>query len=290
MATFWSSPSTKHAYWLSVVSLICTISAATAGIVLFEVRKRVSLIHDFLRLLRTTQSMTFLQRTGSSLCLVYGLENCVDFLSSMVVLWRFYAPSEVSDELEQKLSRREKRASVLISFILILLGINVISAAISDFTRGEEDPEGLRDIMAISAVSLLIFGALTCFKFRYAKALQSASLNKDGVCSLIGLILAGALLVNTMIIEKESKFWWLDPVVSMGCGCGAMWYGVRCVYKARYEDKLPIFTAAWWLTSQGDGKDEVSGRPIGPDDYPIRVDDEQPAGSNGGQDAESELV
>ena len=216
----------------------------------------------------------------------------MDFLSSVVVLWRFYAPANVDADLEQKLSRREKRASVLISFILVLLGLNVIATAISDFVRGEEDPGSLRDVIAISAVSLIVFGILTCFKFHYGKALQSASLNKDGICSLIGTILAGALLVNTLIIEQESSLWWLDPVVAMGCGIGAIWYGLKCVYEAKYRDKLPIFTANWWITSQGDGMDEISGRPLGPDDFPVKANDVEMSGSTekGSDEEENEVV
>jgi hypothetical protein len=44
MATFWSAPTTKHAYQLSLISLLFTIIAATAGILLYSVRF-VSLLH-----------------------------------------------------------------------------------------------------------------------------------------------------------------------------------------------------------------------------------------------------
>jgi hypothetical protein len=43
------------------------------------------------------------------LCLVYGLENLVDFLSDAVVLWRFFAPSTVDEALERQLRHREER-------------------------------------------------------------------------------------------------------------------------------------------------------------------------------------
>lgn len=243
MVSCWRTPTTKDAYRLSWVSLAVTLVAAGAGIGMYVA-------------------------TGSSLCLVFGLENCVDFLSSAVVLWRFFAPTKVNQELEEKLHRREKRASVAISFILVLLGMSIISTAISDFARGEEDPDGLRLVVAISFFSFIVFGILATLKFRYAKALQSASLNKDGICSLIGTVLAGALFVNTLIIEQKGSWWWLDPTVALLCGFGAIAIGIHAVHMARYSDDLPVFTMTWWFLSQGDGTDELSGRPLGPEDYP----------------------
>jgi hypothetical protein len=44
MATFWSAPTTKDAYQLSWISLLLTVLAALAGILLYKVRF-VSLLH-----------------------------------------------------------------------------------------------------------------------------------------------------------------------------------------------------------------------------------------------------
>lgn len=71
--------------------------------------------------------------------MVYGLENCVDFLSSVVVLWRFFAPTSVDEAVERKLRHRELRADVAISGVIALLGFSIIISAIEDFTRGPED-------------------------------------------------------------------------------------------------------------------------------------------------------
>jgi hypothetical protein len=70
--------------------------------------------------------------------LVYGFDNCVDFRSSAFVLWRFFAPYELDDALQVKLQRREKRASIAISFIFDLLGLSIIVTASFVISRGEE--------------------------------------------------------------------------------------------------------------------------------------------------------
>lgn len=82
---WWDHPTEHHAYWLSVFSTFVTMVATVTGIV-------VSIL------------------TGSSLMLSYGLENAVDLVSDLVVLWRFYCPGDVDNATQRKLERREERA------------------------------------------------------------------------------------------------------------------------------------------------------------------------------------
>lgn len=195
----------------------------------------------------------------------------MDFLSSVAVLWRFFAPSTLDAALEEKLQRREKRASIGISFILVILGVAVFFGAIADFRQAQDDPDKLGSIVGVSFVSLLVFGFLSIFKFHYASILESPSLYKDGLCSLIGTILSGTLFVNAILIKSTPKLWWIDPFVALLCGIGAGTLGVLYLYKARYTEKLPIFSLTWWLTSQGTketgsghGEAEMTARPEQP--------------------------
>jgi divalent metal cation (Fe/Co/Zn/Cd) transporter len=221
------------------------------------------------------------------------LENCVDFLSSVVVLWRFFAPSKIDDAVEEKLRRREKRASIAISFILVVLGLAIILTALDDLTRGKEDTDQLKTVVLISFISIFVFGILAMFKFKYALVLESPSLYKDGICSLIGTVLSGALFINTLIINTVPGVWWIDPLVAVGAGIAAIIIGGRAVWEARYKDSLPIFTLSWWMLSKGDGGDERSGRPLGPEDFPENKDAngnalEMPQVNN--EEEESEMV
>lgn len=210
----------------------------------------------------------FLQVTGSSLILCYGLENAVDFISSAIVLWRFYAP-ELDPDIEVRLQKREKRASVAISGILFFLGIVITTQAFADFLRGMEDPEHLKALLWISTVSIFIFGTMAVIKFQYSVALSSASLHKDGICSLIGTILSGALFVNTLIIKQMPDAWWIDPAVALGCGIAAIIIGLYSIVYTSFVQKVPIFSLSWWRLSSGDGTDEISGRDLGPEDLEI---------------------
>ena len=212
------------------------------------------------------------QDTGSSLCLVYGLENCVDFLSSAVVLWRFFAPRSVDEAIERKLQHREQRANVAIGFIIVILGLSICIAALMDFQRGAEDnDEKKAAVVLLSFFSIPVFGVLSCLKFRYAVRLDSPALYKDGICSLIGTILAIALFVNTLIIESNSGAWWIDPVVALIAGVFAILYGIRSVWAAYANQGLPIFSCAWWM-----GKKEFAE-----DSSPRNTNVEMPPTSSG---------
>jgi len=225
MPLWWSEPSGFHAFVLSLVSLVFTLIAAVGGIAAYY-------------------------KLDSSLILVYGLENSVDFLSSAIVLWRFFLPHTSDAAEEANLLSREKRASVGISVVLALLGFVIIITAFADFAAGKETVESLyRDeLYYISFVSIFIFGIMTVLKFRYARKLNSSSLRKDGICSALGTILAVSLFFNTILAAvSNGNMWWLDPFIALTCGIGSLIYGLVGIYKAYVRDGLPIHTCSWWM-------------------------------------------
>ena len=84
----------KDAYNVSVASLVLTVCAFCAGLAIS--------VHS-----------------SSSAALGYALENGVDAIGSVLVLWRFWGAGTVS---EAQLELREKRADVGIAVMFVLLG------------------------------------------------------------------------------------------------------------------------------------------------------------------------
>lgn len=161
----------------------------------------------------------------------------------------------MSKEREELLQKREKRASMAISFILMLLGLGVIAGSADDLAKGAENTSELRDVLVIAFFSIIVFGSLAVLKFHYANRLDSDSLYKDGLCSMIGTVLAAALFINTLIIEEVPSLWWLDPAIAMICGFVALGLGFHAIIVASLIEMLPIFSLSWWLVSQGDRSD-----------------------------------
>lgn len=222
MVTWWTDPNGRHAYVLSWMSLIITFSAAIGGIIASV-------------------------KLNSSLMLVYGLENVVDFISSAIVLWRFFLPAPTPLQ-EARLKAREKRASIGISLVLALLGGGTVITASEDFASGQEDLEDLYSLYYVSFFSTIIFGVLALIKFHYATKLGSPSLRKDGVCSAIGGVLAASVFISTVLaVSTEGDLWWLDPLIAIICGLGSLIYGLYGIYKAYVIDGHPVCTLRWWI-------------------------------------------
>lgn len=218
-------PLQHEAFWLSWVSLICTIIAAVGGVVGFK-------------------------KTESTLILAFGLENFVDFMSSVVVLWRFYCPHGFDEAKVAKLQKREERASVAISIIIGFLGLFILAMAIWDFCVADKEQD-LDLLFTVSFVSIIVFGSLAVVKFKYARDLDSPSLHKDGICSLIGTVLSASLLLTTAIIDHSPKAAFIDPTVSLIIGIGAMVYGFKVVFNM-VQNGIPIFHPDWWITKKED--------------------------------------
>lgn len=257
----WNEPNNKNAFVLSWVSTFVTIVFAIIGIVYY-------------------------MATGSTMCLVFGLENVVDFLSSVVVLWRFWASGKMTKEREKTLKRRELRASMAISFIMMILGMGIISTSSHDIAVGPDGNSHDLDIVLVMAgMSVFVFGCLSVFKFQYANALVSDALYKDGVCSLIGAILGAALFTNTLIIRGKPQIWWLDPAVAMICGFVALWFGCHSIFVAWKLRRVPILSLSWWLMSRGNGK--YGTRPPRESSEDDEIDDGQDQGDK--TDTENEV-
>lgn len=218
---WWHKPDARDAFWMSWLSLILTIIAAIGGIVGYA-------------------------KTDSTLILAFGLENVVDFFSSAVVLWRFYCPTGADQELLAKLQKREERASVAISLVIGLLGAFVFALGVFDLLEHDEDQD-LDLLFMISFISILVFGSLTIVKFQFARKLDSASLYKDGICSLIGTCLSGSLLLTTAIIDYMPGAWYIDPIVSLVIGVTAVFYGWKVAIDM-LQNGIPIFLPSWWYS------------------------------------------
>jgi len=223
-------PEPVHVYRLCLASIIITAAAAISGVAAYITSK-------------------------SSLMLCFGLENCLDLFSSAVVLWRFYKPGD-SEERISLLKKREKRASVAITVIILLLGFMVTIMALVDFTEPNIFVEGqTKKTFLFSGFSFVIFSVLTAMKLKMAKALDSRSLWKDGLCSLIGTILSFALILTTLITMKNDNFWWLDPAIALMCGLVSFVYGIWSVYFQGVKKGIPIWSPQWWISSR-DTRDE----------------------------------
>ena len=155
-------PGAYEAYMVSWVSLIATVLAVVVGFIGAAL-------------------------SSSPAILGFALENAVDAFSSALVLWRFWGGGDGVSEAMLEL--REKRASVGIAILFVILGIVVASASVAHLAAQHPASEiGL--LIAISAPSVAIFLTLGVVKLRIGGALDSPAMKKDAACSLCGALLS----------------------------------------------------------------------------------------------------
>jgi drug/metabolite transporter (DMT)-like permease len=192
--------------------------------------------------------------------LTYGLQNFVDFLSSVVAFWRFYCPGTLTKERVAVLVQREARAGVAISFFILVLGVLVIMASVGDLNAGPKDAdEGLAIVAAVSFASIIVYTIMTAFKLRYARKLQSDALLKDGLCSLIGVFLSIIICVNSWIINESPDLWRLDASFAIFCGLFALGIGLHGLVYAYFVQGLPICSPEWWWSAKQSALEMAEG-------------------------------
>ena len=167
----WQRPGIREAYELSVVSLVASGVAVIMGAV------------------STGQ-------TDSATALGYTLENCVDFLGSVLVLWRFSGggdgvPKDVLD-------RREKRADAGISAMFVVLAVVVCVDAGRELALHERDRD-IVELIVLYTPSTVLFVALGGAKLHVGTAIKSPALRKDGMCSLAGALMSTGVLASAVI-------------------------------------------------------------------------------------------
>ena len=205
------NPTTSHVFRLSVISCIITLIAAIAGIAVYD-------------------------SSGSTSVLGFAIENFIDLLTSIIVIWRFYSPGMNLDETK----KREKRASVGIAFVMLILAVTLSVAAFDEIAQGaEEDEEYDSELLALSIPSMFVFSALAYIKFRYADLLHSPALQKDAICSLFGAILSISVILNSFIIESFPDAWFLDPLVAIFVSVACFIIGTSTIIN-------------WWMTDPSD--------------------------------------
>eukprot|EP00944_MAST-04C_sp_MAST-4C-sp1_P011346 g11346.t1 len=212
-----NNPGSKEAFQISIVSAVVTVIAFITGL-------SISI------------------STHSSATLGYSLENLIDLISSLVVLWRFYGGDSVSSE---ELEKREKRASIGIAILMVILAICVFAVAVEHLGEGHA-PSALHQLVGLSVPSLLVFLILGGLKFNIAVKTHSPAMKKDAVCSLGGAVLSLGVLVGVGLFQSDDAIWWFDAFVAIVVSILLGLYGVRTLVKNILEDKQ-YWTMKFWM-------------------------------------------
>ena len=212
----WQRPGIREAYELSAVSLVAAAVAVIMGAV------------------STGQ-------TDSATALGYTLENCVDFLGSILVLWRFSGGGD--GVAKDVLDRREKRADAGISLMFVVLAIVVCVDAGRELALHEQDRDVV-ELIVLYTPSALLFVCLGAAKLHVGTAIKSPALRKDGMCSLAGALMSLGVLASA-VIEETTDIWWVDCMVAILVAVALGVKGAATLWRMR-EAGTAWWTSAFW--------------------------------------------
>ena len=202
---FLSSPRPSDAYNISVVSCVLTVSSVAVGLACFYA-------------------------TRSPAMLGFGIENAVDLMSSLVVMWRFSA----GEREKGGAARREKKASACIAMVMVALGLLVATVAIEHICNGGGGHK-LELLISVSLPCGVIFGALGAVKYVMSVRMKSSSFKKDAVCSVCGSALSFGVVLGAWATEKDERLWWIDSAFAIFIGSACLALGVRTLRKKIFE-------------------------------------------------------
>lgn len=160
----------------------------------------------------------------------FGGDSLIEVGSATVVLWNLKQVASTDDKSKERVATRA------IGALFILLSLVVLTSSSWQLYSGghpETTMPGL--IVALASISVMFY--LWRAKLRVAKALDSSTLEKDAVCTLVCIRLSFVLLAGSLLFLVAPDFWWLDAVCAILIGLMIMKEGVDTV-RATYRENF----------------------------------------------------
>lgn len=161
----------------------------------------------------------------------FGVDALIEVASAAMVLWRFRGESGAAAMPNEG---RERRATLIIGVLFVLLAVGTIAGAALRLAGGEP-PETTVPGVVIALVSLSFMFFLWASKRRAATALDSATVASDAACSLACIQLSGILLVGSALYALAPALWWVDAAAAIALAILIGREGVEGIRAARRE-------------------------------------------------------
>lgn len=162
----------------------------------------------------------------------FGADSFIEVASAVVVLWRFKGEAGFSTPLA---IAAERAATRIIGWLFVVLSAGTIAgSAFKLFQHGS--PDTTIPGVVISLLSLSFMFYLWSAKKKVARALNSATVEKDADCSLACIKLSVVLLVGSAFYALSSSLWWGDSAAALVIAFMIGSEGVGTIRAAGRED------------------------------------------------------
>lgn len=215
--TTFCKPGVREANILSWCSIVFTLAAVISGLIVGA-------------------------KTNSAAELGFAIENGVDFISSLIVLWRFGGGRPIPSE---ELELRELRASVGIALSFVALAIVCTAVAVSHLKLNEPVTH-VESLLALSIPSFIVFAVLGGLKLWVGISTKSYAMKKDAACSICGAVLSLGVVIGVAADQHSGgDVWWFDAIVALVVSFVLFVYGMADLVKNR---RYQWWSCRFWKT------------------------------------------
>lgn len=147
---------------------------------------------------------------GSILLIAFGMDSMLELISGSTLIWRLKKEAAHPPEAIEK---AEKKSSLIVGTILLLLAIYVIFVSIYNLLTHQVADESISGIL-IAIASLILMPILAIQKRKSGKLIKSDALIEDGMCNITCAYMAATVLIG-VIVTALFNLWWIDSVAAL---------------------------------------------------------------------------
>ncbi|CAG8466960.1 860_t:CDS:1 [Cetraspora pellucida] len=174
----------------------------------------ISIFTIFFNITEGTISILFGAENESISLIFFGINSFVEVTSSCLVIWRFSTEKSLKEKSAIKLIKLEKKATLGIGSLFILLASGTFVNAIIALVK-HRAPNSSVVGLVITSISLLIMSFIWLIKSYAAKLLNSFTMASDAKCSLSCIQITLVVFFSSLIYTVWRNVWWVDSVAAL---------------------------------------------------------------------------
>ena len=150
-------------------------------------------------------------KARSILLIAFGLHSFLEIIAGSTLIRRL--KKEFNKAPVKQIENAEKKSSLIVGSVLLLLSIYVITVSIFNLVTHQAADTSISGI-SIAIASVLLMPFFTFKKRSLGKNINSDALVEDGMCNITCAYMAGTVLLGA-ILTALFGLWWVDSIAAL---------------------------------------------------------------------------
>lgn len=201
----------------------------------------VNLISLLINLLLAIVGFYFSFVNNSSTTTAFAADCVLDFISSAIVLWRYYG-----DLNSMYMQAREQIACIYLGALFEISALAIIIKASTDMAVGPdanlEQTIGY-DLVYLAAAATVTCTIVTVFKCSLYRTIRDESILLDVINTVISTVFAMSIIMSQALININPSFWYVDPILSIILALFMAGFGLKVIHQ-NFNILRPVYCSA----------------------------------------------